>query len=245
MAFVPTDVSFPSLLQYTNSQLHDMEDFEVLLTGLELAATISSYNHSRMQHTVAVRQFIQLLALHPLFAQGPIAIELVAWLHQEAAWAGPLLSDDTPAAPVVPSITLPQAMVSIATELVPDAPISISGSSAEEEVVCAHTTSPHAMSLADLATVVATLADPIAVPAIVKANSPKDDSSSSCETSLHTSHASDSEESEDSLVGHLSYLHVKIPCDWAIVQNRNLRLNHCHCALCSATALINLEHPDD
>ncbi|KIY48640.1 hypothetical protein FISHEDRAFT_73466 [Fistulina hepatica ATCC 64428] len=255
MAFIPTDVFFPSLLQYTDSQLRDMEDFEVLPAVLELAATISSYNHLRTRRTVATRQLVRLLALHPPFAQGPVAVELVTRLRQEvhnaqlvdaswAAWAGPLLGDDTPAVPVVPSITLPQTTVSTAAEPVPDVPISISGTSAEE-VVRAHIAFPHAMSLADLATVAASLADPVVVPAIMKDGSAKDDSSSSCETSSPASRASDSEESEDSLIGLLSYRRVKILHVWAVVQNRNLRLNHRRRALCSAAALIDLEHPDD
>ncbi|KIY50107.1 hypothetical protein FISHEDRAFT_72027 [Fistulina hepatica ATCC 64428] len=256
MAFIPTDVFFPSLLQYTDSQLHDMEDFEVLLAVLEPAATISSYNHSRTRRTVAVHQLVRLLALHPSFAQGPVAVELVARLHQEvrntqlvdaswAAWAGPLHGDDTPAAPVVPSIALPQTMVSTAAESVPDVPISISGTSAEEEVVRARTASLHVTSLADLATVAASLADPIAVPAIMKDGSAKDDSSSSRETSSPASRASDSEESKDSLIGLLSYRRVEILRVWAVIQNRNLQLNHRRHALCSAAALIDLEHPDN
>ncbi|KIY46757.1 hypothetical protein FISHEDRAFT_75367 [Fistulina hepatica ATCC 64428] len=234
MAFVPTDILFPSLLQYTDSQLRDMEDFEILPAVLELAATISSYNHSRTRRTVAARRFVRLLALHPLFAQGPIAIELVVRLHQEvrnaqlvdtswATWAGPLLGDDTPAAPVVPPIILPPTVVAVDAEPIADAPISISSSSAEEEVIRGRTASPHVTSLADLATVAASLADPIAVPVIAKTGSPKDDSSSSRD----------------------SYLRVEILRDWAVVRNRNLRLNHRRRALRSAAALINLEHPDD
>ncbi|KIY47586.1 hypothetical protein FISHEDRAFT_74527 [Fistulina hepatica ATCC 64428] len=256
MAFIPTDMFFPSLLQYTDSQLHDMEDFEVLPAVLELAATISSYNHSRTRRTVAARQLVWLLALHPSFAQGPVAIELVAQLCQEvcnaqlvdtswAAWAGLLLGDDTPAAPVVPSIAFPQTTVSTAAEPVPDVPISISGTSAEEEVVRACTASPHATSLVDLATVAVSLADPVVVPAIAKDGSAKDDSSSSRETSSPALRASDSEESKDSLIGLLSYRRVEILCVWAIVQNHNLQLNHRRRALCSAAALIDLEHPDD
>ncbi|KIY46353.1 hypothetical protein FISHEDRAFT_75690 [Fistulina hepatica ATCC 64428] len=256
MAFVPTDVSFPSLLQYTNNQLRDMEDFEVLPAVLELAATISSYNHSRTRRSVAARQFVRLLAFHPSFAQGQIAVELVARLRQEvrnaqlvdaswAAWAGPLLGADTPATPIVPPIIPPPTVVAADAEPIADAPISISSSSAEEEVVRARTTSPHATSLADLATVAASLADPVAVPAIAKAGSAKNDSSSSRETSSHASRASDSEESEDSLVGRLSYLRVEILRVWAVVRNRNLRLNHRRRALRSAAALIDLEHPDD
>ncbi|KIY48928.1 hypothetical protein FISHEDRAFT_73143 [Fistulina hepatica ATCC 64428] len=256
MAFIPTDVFFPSLLQYTNSQLRDMEDFKVLPAVLELAATISSYNHLRTRRTVAARQLVRLLALHPSFAQGPVAVELVARLRQEvrnaqlvdvswAAWAGPLLGDDTPAAPVVPSIAFPQTTVSTAAEPVPDVPISISGTSAEEEVIRARTASPHATSLADLATVAASLADPIVVPAIAKDGSAKDNSSSSRETSSPASHASDSEESKDSLIGLLSYHRIEILRIWAVIQNRNLRLNHRRRTLRSAAALIDLEHPDD
>ncbi|KIY48700.1 hypothetical protein FISHEDRAFT_73392 [Fistulina hepatica ATCC 64428] len=202
MAFIPTDVFFPSLLQYTDSQLHDMEDFEVLLAVLELAATISSYNHSRTRRTVAARQLVQLLALHPPFAQGPVAVELVVCLRQEvcnaqlvdvswAAWAGPLLGDDTPAAPVIPPIIPPPTVVAVDAEPIADAPISISSSSAEEEVVRGRTASPHMTSLADLATVAASLADPVVVPAIAKDGSAKDDSSSSRETSSPASRASD------------------------------------------------------
>ncbi|KIY48697.1 hypothetical protein FISHEDRAFT_73389 [Fistulina hepatica ATCC 64428] len=94
-------------------------------------------------------------------------------------------------APVIPPIIPPPTVVAVDAEPIADAPISISSSSAEEEVVRGRTASPHVTSLADLATVAASLADPVVVPAIAKDGSAKDDSSSSRETSSPASRASD------------------------------------------------------